>query len=254
MMNRREEIKKENKKAIPLFVAIILIAGLVGALLGGVSVNVNLSSDRGILGIDSYTVDRITLGVMILAAICTQIGGWILYFKCKNQLQIWDGEDDEIPDQIEQKADYIMWGLSADVIVSFACFALLSESLFQGGEFGYLMIMVLFFLIITFMDIIMQQKLIDLLKEMNPEKNGSVYDVRFTKKWIDSCDEAERLQIYQSGWTTYRCMNSVYPFAWLIAFFANFIFHAGAFSIMLVSILWLLHTSIYCYKATRLSR
>ena len=55
-----------------------------------------------------------------------------LVFKCKNQLRIWDGEDDEIPDQIEQKADYIMWGLSADVIVSFACFALLSESLFQG--------------------------------------------------------------------------------------------------------------------------
>lgn len=35
--------------------------------------------------------------------------------------------------------------------------------------------------------ILIQQKCVDTIKKMNPEKTASVYDVRFRKKWMDSC-------------------------------------------------------------------
>ena len=28
---------------------------------------------------------------------------------------------------------------------------------------------------------------------MNPEKTASVYDMKFQKKWLETCDEAEKI-------------------------------------------------------------
>lgn len=44
-----------------------------------------------------------------------------------------------------------------------------------------------------------QQKAVDLERRMNPEKHGSVYDAKFQKKWLDSCDESERRQIGEAS-------------------------------------------------------
>ena len=43
--------------------------------------------------------------------------------------------------------------------------------------------------------IIIQQKCVDTVKQINLEKKASVYDIRFEKKWIDDCDEAEKIII-----------------------------------------------------------
>lgn len=48
------------------------------------------------------------------------------------------------------------------------------------------------FLIILAEGIIIQQKAVDINKIMYPEKTASVYDLKFQKKWVDSCDEAEK--------------------------------------------------------------
>ena len=40
--------------------------------------------------------------------------------------------------------------------------------------------------------VVLQQKIVDLERRINPEKRGSVYDMKFQKTWMDSCDEAER--------------------------------------------------------------
>lgn len=48
------------------------------------------------------------------------------------------------------------------------------------------------FLIIVAEGIIIQQKAVDITKIMYPEKTASGYDLKFQKKWVDSCDEAEK--------------------------------------------------------------
>ena len=49
----------------------------------------------------------------------------------------------------------------------------------------------------------MQQMTVDFQKIMNPEKQGSVYDLRFQKKWEESCDELEKFTIYRSAYKAY---------------------------------------------------
>ena len=35
--------------------------------------------------------------------------------------------------------------------------------------------------------VVLQQKIVDLERRINPEKRGSVYDMKFQKTWMDSC-------------------------------------------------------------------
>jgi len=255
-MNRREEIKKENKKAVPLFILLICIGGLVGGIVGGASSMIRLRIDQvfgGRLIVDTAFV------IMVAVAILTHIAGWYTYFKCKNRLKGWDEEDEEVPEHIEVGSQYAMWGITVNSIVSFACFAVVaSNSMNQIGEdtakLRFVMIAVVIFVINLFAGVLMQQKFVDLIKEMNPEKRGSVYDVKFTKKWMESCDEAEKMQTYQSAWASYRCMGSLYPFIWLFTYLADLLLDIGIFASVVVAVLWLIQTSIYYYKAIQLSR
>ena len=63
-----------------------------------------------------------------------------------------------------------------------------------------------------------------LTKELNPEKKGSVYDVKFVDKWEDSCDEAEKILIYKCAYKTYNKMSGLYIGLWIFCVFGNAIF------------------------------
>lgn len=53
-------------------------------------------------------------------------------------------------------------------------------------------LLALVMLIVTiFASVIQQKNAVDFLKIVNPEKSGSVYDMNFQKKWIESCDEMD---------------------------------------------------------------
>ena len=44
---------------------------------------------------------------------------------------------------------------------------------------------------------------------MNPEKTASVYDTKFQKKWMESCDEAEKIMIGKCAFKAYAATNTV---------------------------------------------
>ncbi|MDO4941386.1 MAG: DUF3169 family protein [Lachnospiraceae bacterium] len=255
MTDRREEIKKENKRAVPIFLLLICAGGLVGGLLGGAGTMIRFRVEQGDVFFGEHLITYAAFIIMIAVALLVHIAGWITYVKCRNQLKAWDGEDEEGPNRIEIRSQYAIWGVAVNSIVSFACFAILmSYLLYHTMEILFITIAVAFFVINLFTSVFMQQKFVDLLKEMNPEKKGSVYDVKFTEKWMESCDEAEKMQTYQSAWSSYRYMGTIYPFVWLITYLADLFLGVGIFASVVVAILWLIQTSIYCHKAIRLSR
>lgn len=57
--------------------------------------------------------------------------------------------------------------------------------------------------------IIIQQKCVDTAKQTNPEKKASVYDMRFQKKWMEDCDEAEKIMIGKCAFKAYSATNVV---------------------------------------------
>ena len=112
-----------------------------------------------------------------------------------------------------------------------------------------------FFLVSVAAIILLQQKMVDLERRLNPEKQGSVYDLKFQKKWLESCDEAEQKQIGQAAYKAYHTVNVACPFLWMTMVLLNYAFDFGllmpAFTVCL---LWLLLNVTYSLEAIRVSR
>lgn len=255
MTNRREEIKKENRKSLKVFIVILIAAGIVGGIIGGVGIRFS-DNMKDITSLLAQLIKQGIVYIMPAAAIIFCILTWILYRQSKSLLSTWDGENEEIPTQIDIKTGYGIWISAINQIFSFFCFAVgLSDSMMYGEiELKNVFIIVVVFAVNNFLIIFTQQKFFDLTKEMNPEKSGSVYDFKFQNKWMDSCDEAEKMQTFQAGWSAFRVMNIVYVISWMVTYLANDFLGVDIFACIMVVILWGIQTSVYCAKTIQLSR
>ena len=110
------------------------------------------------------------------------------------------------------------------------------------------------FLAALFASIVLQQKLVDLAKQLNPEKEGSVYDTRFQKKWFESCDEAERAIIGQCAFKAYQAMCRVCLVLWAVFALGGIFFSWGFLPAMAVCIVWGVGQSVYSWTCLKLDR
>ncbi|MCI5596581.1 MAG: DUF3169 family protein [Lachnospiraceae bacterium] len=256
MFDRKAEIKKENKKAFKWFMLIIVISGFVGGLIGGLG----YWSGESVIGLKeklALTAANYAPYLMAVTGFLFHLYSWSGYMSGKKLFQQWTGADEEedVPKQIELKISYGMTASALNTILNFLLFAFgLNDQVMKSTSSSRILISLGLFVINLALIILYQQKAVDLLKEMNPEKQGSIYDVHFQKKWMVTCDEGEKAQIYESAWTAYYVMNNVFVFAWLITFLANNFFQTGLFACIVVTILWAIQSFVYCYKSIQLSK
>ena len=90
---------------------------------------------------------------------------------------------------------------------------------------------------------------------MAPEKQGSVYDLRFKKKWLESCDEAEQRQIGQAAYKAFNVVNGACGLLWVLLILLSYAFHFSVqLPVFLVCLLWLLLSVTYTLECIRLGR
>ena len=92
---------------------------------------------------------------------------------------------------------------------------------------------------------IIQQKAVNLTKEINPEKRGSIYDTKFQDKWLENCDEAERFATYKCSFKTFKVMQLTGMVLWVICLIGQLIFGTGVFATIIVTIFMIIQTSVY---------
>lgn len=261
MKNNNDAIKQENRKAMPRFILIVVLSLVFGGVLGFALVSLNLENFEDTLAAAGLFFTNHVAPWLIIAlpvvelAICLPI-----YFSAKKQLAAWDGEDEAVSSQIEARLSVCIWitGL-ATVLAMFllaAMFAgfvgnagtpqMMPAPLFFGGLAG--------FLADLFVPMVLEQKLIDLTKRLNPEKKGSVYDTKFQKKWYDSCDEAERAIIGQCAFQAYRAMCYTCMALWVVFAVGGMFFNWGFLPAMAVCIVWGVGQSAYAWWCLKLDR
>ena len=101
--------------------------------------------------------------------------------------------------------------------------------------------------------ILFQQKCVDTTKQMNPEKKASVYDMRFQKKWIDDCDEAEKIMIGKCAFKAYSATNAVCTVLAIVLAVCALVFAIGFLPSFTVCLIWAVNISMYCKEAMRYS-
>lgn len=245
--------KSENQKALPKFLGILVIASLVGGVLGGLS------------GAAGYFLKGEELGTAITRllstaspwamALCATVllgSGFYQYRRARTAFHGWDGENEDVIWQAEDRLSRAMLMSSLTAIVSFFFFSAGAVKLPQ--EVDSAMILLAIFLVVIALSILLQQKTVDLTKEINPEKRGSVYDMKFQERWLESCDGAERRQIGQASYKAYTTLNKFCPYCWIVLFLGNMVFHYGFLPSSVVLLVWAVLTVSYTREAIRLSR
>ncbi|MGN1127107.1 MAG: DUF3169 family protein [Ruminococcus sp.] len=253
------EIKKANRKALPKFLLIVVISFIVGGMIGFFSVEWSLGSLS-----DNIKMVGEVFGVyfapwlMLSVAIIVPVISIPKYRKAKKLLDKWDGENEEICDKFEEKLSIIIWFTGAALIISYF---LLSASYSEGftildNEDNILpfIIGITAFAAILIESIIIQQKCVDAVKKTNPEKTTSVYDVKFKKKWMDSCDEAEKILIGKCAFKAYSATNTLCAVLAPALAVCALIFGMGFLPSLVVCIIWIVNHSVYCKESLKYSK
>ena len=250
----KNKTKSENRKALPKFLAIVLVAGFIGGIIGGA---------MGFMG-GTMAPEHIVSATYQLLSIITPYSIWIvtaacfiieliLYRQSKNAYCNWDGENEQIIEKAEEKLSWILMFTSANMTLLFFFFGI-AEIPAIKIEKGLYALLLAGFILSLILIIIMQQKDVDLIKKINPEKKGSIYDPEFKTKWFNSCDENEQKQIGQASFKAFTVTNYVCIGLWFILIVTAKIFHTGILPMFIVILIWGISQIVYCYESIRLNK
>lgn len=259
-MDNNNEIKKANRKAMPKFIIIMVICSIIGGGIGFLSAKYGLDALSGSMkSVGELFGMYIAPWLMLAIAIILPIISVPLYKKAKKLLSVWDGEDEEIYYTVDEKISVIIWITSAALITS--CFLIAAShsggfAAFENEEntLPFFVGIVAFFGILI-ESIIIQQKCVDVAKKTNPEKTAvSVYDMKFQKKWMDSCDEAEQILIGKCAYKAYNATNTVCTLLAIVLAVCALIFNIGFLPSLVVCLIWIINLSVYCKEAIKYSK
>lgn len=243
-----DHVKRDNRRALPKYLLTILLYGLLGGVLGFFT---GVAGAAGVAETVRQALDRLLAvcapwGIVVSAVVLLGTG-WYLYAAAKRRFAAWDGEDEDAMDAAERQLSWALLLTGLMVVLDFFFFA--ASIIYER----FLPDVVLFLASVAVL-VVLQQKIVDLERRINPEKRGSVYDMKFQKTWMESCDEAERAQIGQACYTAYRMGNKVCVFLWVALLILNFVFEFGLLPIAAVLVIWGVMQTAYALECIRLSK
>ena len=253
------EIKKANRKALPKFMLIMVISLLVGGTTGFCAAKYGLNTlTGGIKSAGAFFGTYIAPWLMLATAFIVPVVCVPIYRSAKKLLSSWDGENEEISNAIDKKLSIVLWITSAALILSYFLIAASyangfetfenenSSALFLAGIVGFFAIMI--------EAVIFQQTCVDTTKKMNPEKTASVYDTKFQKKWMDSCDESEKIMIGKCAFKAYTATNTVCMVLSIVLAVCALVFGIGFLPSLVVCLIWIVNQAVYCKEALKYSK
>ncbi|MEE0265429.1 MAG: DUF3169 family protein [Acutalibacteraceae bacterium] len=266
--NSNKNNSKTNKKSRG-FVTNLAISVGVGVVLGAIGFfsgylikyieNSDIMFD--VFGNTNIYNNAVSAMPWIFACLSLIAGGINLmyYFKSKKAFNSWDGEDEESIFKIEQMISKVLiisnaTLLSTFFLITIAIFFLDSKNVtlankiigINGG------ITLAIFTISTLFYMLIQRACIELEKKINPEKRGEVFDKNFQKDWDNSLDEAEKIMVGKAAYKSFKITNATCAIVWCIAFIAQIIYHTGVFTVLLITVIWIVSTLSYQIEAYKL--
>lgn len=268
--NKAENNKKENKAALKKFIPMLIVCALIGGLVGGASSFIGYSDFSGsIVEAALLIVNMVSPWAVIILGVLSFIVCWVIYRKARAMYEgaltsakvtgepEESGEPDEqIIEAVEDKLSQGMFILSVIMIVQMLFFGIMMADLenIADSSFALAMAAAGVFVAGNLAQLKQQQLMVDLEKEMNPSKKGSVYDAKFRDKWEESCDELEKIIIYKSAYKAYKTTALTCVILWIVTATLSIAFKTGPLPSIAVSIIWLVQTVSYCREAMKLER
>lgn len=247
--------KSENRKALPKFFVTMALSLLGGGVLGfviGCSRIFGLEAAALAEGL-SAALSAVTPWGIPATSLLTLGCCFLLYRSAAKQYAAWGGGDE---DETSESIDVLLsWMLLLSALqLLFNLFFLAAFCVYYlDGEVSALA-HVGVFLLSCGLVIFAQQKAVDLERRMNPEKHGSVYDTKFQKKWLDSCDESERRQMGEASRRAYMVTTRLCLGLWLVLVILSMVFEMSLLPVFVLLLVWGTMQVTYTLECIRLGR
>ncbi len=247
--------KSENRKALPKFALTMLASLAVGGVLGFA-----IGCSR-VLGVDaaalaegvSRCLDAATPWGIPVTSVLTLGASFLLYRSAAKKFAAWGGGDeDETSESIEEKLSWVLFLSSTQLLINLFFLAAFCVY-YMDRDIGALGLVGVF-IVSCGLVVFAQQKAVDLVRRMNPEKRGSIYDTKFQKKWLESCDESERRQIGQACYKAYMITTRFCLGLWLALAILSMIFEMSVLPVFVLLLVWGVMQATYTLECIRLGK
>lgn len=248
----KDNVARDNRKALPKFLLMIGAAALVGGLVGFFSAMATdgLSAEALKARVDAVLSALVPWGLPVCMAVLL-IPAAVVLGKARAAFTAWDGEDEDVGIVVEDRLNVVML---LSVLAMIVGFFFLSAGMLYAWESLRLLANTAFFVADMVIIVLLQQKVVDLTRRMNPEKEGSVYDRKFKKKWFESCDEAERAQIGRASYQAFQTTSGVCMILWLVLLLGSLFYPMGILPTLMVLVIYGVLQCRYLTECIRMHR
>lgn len=255
--NKEEENNQQNKKAKGTFTIVMIASVLFGAVIGFSAGNLNMDMETLTPTLAAAVTNGIGIAapfLMLVLFIVNIIYVSTTFSKCKKRWAAEKDTNEDIYDELDAKLTIILSVIQIYTVVSYFLFsAAFYYAVHVKGSVWFLMALIVF---IVDMVLVLgyQRKVVDFTKIMNPEKQGSVYDLKFHEKWLDSCDEMEKQMIYQCGYKAYQTANGMCIALWTIFTCMALFLKISLWPVAIVTLFWLVLTVTYLAEGRKIEK
>ena len=243
--------KKTTPWSVVKFCLIILGAALFGGVLSmSVTTGMNTLTAWG-EGLRQWAVQWLPavqwVAFLLLAAPCCGF-----YYSGRQLVaSFWQGggEDEALSCRAEL---HLAWALTLSTVNMIVCYGLFATAaILPTRSLGSNM---LFIAATIFFTVVFQTLTVRATQHLNPEKKGDPLSFGFNRQWLNSCDEAEKLDIYRCAYRSYQCTGATFMVLWVVAVISGMTFGTGVFPVVLISVGWLIQTGSYQLHAISLAK
>lgn len=256
MKNNKE--KKRPMSGSGSFVKLV-IAMIIGAFIGGTG-NMVISFFRKNMEQLSTRFEEampvagvIAESMIVLVASAVVIGIYIYLGR------LWKKEEaseDEAADRYGEKFEYwadiglMISNVAVVIILIFGCIVFPNElnnlSIRRSNTelLWCLWLTAVLLLGVTVMSV-MQILFIKLMQKRDPQKKGDPGDFNFNRKWLEGCDETEKLIIYQAGYKAFSAMQAMMLVAVVVCIFGKTQFGTGNFPLVMLGSVWIIGNLVF---------
>ncbi len=266
-----ENSKKKNIKIYAIFfgaMAICLIAGLCcGYIIAKIKKAGNF--EDGIAALKGYLIQILpvgyagVVGILLLVLLGFFLSCKRMYKKLEQKAGGENAEsdwEDELLDALEQKLNYP--AILANSLIILSVFSLgwlvyLREILEygqHGAEKAILIINIVLMLLSDIAGMLVMHGCVKIEKKLNPEKEGNIFDLRFNAVWHGSCDEAQKMMVYQAAYQAFKNTNTICEILCMISFIGIFLFDTGIYPLICICVIWFVNLISYMIKAAKLEK
>ena len=233
----KDKVSRDNRKALPKFLVMILAAALVGGAVGFFSAMASDSFSGEALQarVEAALTALVPWGLPVCMAVLL-IPAAVLLGKARAQFAAWDGEDEDVGFALEDRLNVVM--LLSILVMIVGLFFLSLGLLYAVGSFD-LLANTAFFLVDMVAIMLLQQKIVDLTRRMNPEKEGSVY---------------ERAQIGQASYQAFQTTSGVCMIMWLVLLLGSLFYPTGILPTLSVLVIYGVLQCRYLTECIRMHR